>query len=99
MNIEPMSVEQIKEMVELYDLYDLFETCHPLIIVSGKRGDYARLILAWAHERARGNRLDHKLLGLDEDSSRQWPATKCLWTESDWLNEVLDEIGWPKEQL
>jgi len=40
------------------------------------------LIMAWAHERAR-------VLSLE------WPKEK---TDSEWLADTLDFIGWPKEQ-
>jgi len=64
--IEPMTIEEIKEHVK----YPQYRT-----------GLDGRLILAWAHERARANAFAN--LG-NRDRHKRY-------------QEVLDEIGWPKD--
>lgn len=48
-----------------------------------------RLILAWAHARAWAHRC--------ADAHKRIPARQA-WDESNYLNEVLSEIGWPEDQ-
>ena len=67
--IEPMSVEEIKRVMEFS-------------IWNGELFWPARLVLAWAHERARAQMFYSQVSSVDFNA--------CL-------NEVLDEIGWPKE--
>ena len=85
--IEPLTIGEIKELVS--------------------SRDHLRLILAWAHERARGNKhgFEHRPMcpprsHLFNTKEQQEHHGKCKWdrTSADWLNEVLDEIGWPQDQ-
>ena len=93
MKIEPMSVEEIKRVMQF-------------AIVDGELHWPCRLILAWAHERARAQRLAFKIsptctLRSHTFGTAEWREhADCPWTWTDqkWTNEVLDEIGWPKEQ-
>lgn len=93
--IEPMTVEEIKTFLATYD-------------VMNARGlmyhNWGRLILAWAHERARANKLEfllHPTCSLESHifGTREYNLHACPRDrhEDDWLNEVLDEISWPKE--
>lgn len=89
MKISPMSVEEIKEQLKLDPQH------YPY------RLPMRRMILAWPHERARGNQAEHPDK-CDQCFHAYHEKDKCkryLWDEAEfWLNEVLDEINWPKEQ-
>ena len=103
MKVEPMSVEEIKDLIYRFDLSEVYE---PRIVMSDKRRIFARLVLSWAHERARAQRLAFKIsptctLRSHTFGTAEWREhADCPWTWTDqkWTNEVLDEIGWPKEQ-
>ena len=58
--------------------------------------DVQRLIYALAQERARAN---HYLFKLTHPTVCRacTDHLKITWIDADWLNEVLDEIGWPKD--
>jgi hypothetical protein len=91
---EPMSVEEISELIDRISWTGL---ANPISL------NYctARLILAWAHERAEKNRAEHpdtceQCITAYHDKDH---CPRYHWEHfSDWLNEVLDEIGWPEEQ-
>jgi len=70
MKIEPMSVDRIKHLVAIRKNW------------TEPHDDFAALIFAWAHERARANAFAN--LGNRDRHER--------------FQEVLDEIGWPKGQ-
>lgn len=81
--IEPMSVKEIAQLRKDYE--------------RNPTGTVMCLILAWACERAEWYKLAFELkhlscVGMDGCSDkRHWR------TSSDWLNEVLDEIGFPHD--
>jgi hypothetical protein len=87
--IEPMSVEEIKEHLGLtLSLIPRGEGAEAIITAR------LRLILAWAHERALKNQSYWQTTLKNAGTTYK----RMSWDQSDWLNEVLDEIGWPKEQ-
>ena len=97
MKIEPMSVEEIKTQVDIYN--------SPTLSLNSVPG---RLILAWAHERARANMYCWETLHREHDVTREClgcgstddPRHKWglgLTDTDEWLAAVLEEIGWPKE--
>ena len=99
MKIEPMSIEIIRDRVRLINW-------HYADRIGTESWERATLILAWAHERARAQRLAFKIsptctLRSHTFGTAEWREhADCPWTWTDqkWTNEVLDEIGWPKEQ-
>lgn len=90
--IEPYDIEDIKELVTTFGLPEILE---PGIPANWPNRRLTRMILAWAHERARANK--EEWVGNQRDYSRRLTDEDCVNT-ADWLNEVLDEIGWPEGQ-
>lgn len=83
--IEPITVEEIKYLIAQY---------------GAPSAKWARLILAWAHERAEKNRAEHpdtceQCLTAYHDKDKCHRNSWAMF--ADWLNEVLDEIGFPHE--
>lgn len=83
--IEPMTIEEIKREVAQIDWRFVLEP-------HARSYKEARRWMAWAHERARGNHYLHEMCHNQDRSHPNFGRS-----DSDWLNEVLDEIGWPKE--
>ena len=93
--IEPMSIEKIKWLVARYRAHLARG------IDSTTWGDLGpSLALAWAHERAKKNESDFRLVHDDYvlDNCPRVDKRKHLFGPADWLNEVLAEIGWPEDQ-
>ena len=84
MKIEPLTIEDIKELVS--------------------SRDHLRLILSWAHERAMSRKADHAWYAGSmpnhgkSGKSRENQCIVCNQPDDGWLNAVLDEINWPKDQ-
>jgi hypothetical protein len=88
MKIQPLTVGEIQQLAS---------RC--MIQVGGAVIDadsVERLILAWAHERARGNMFKRHLMWVSTGTLGADP--KREWDNTDWLNEVLDSVNWPKDQ-
>lgn len=92
--IEPYAIEDIKELVETFGLPEIPE---PGIPPKWPERRYSRLILAYAQELARANHLEYIGRHLDCESACFFDE-RHVDADHDWLGEVLDEIGWPKEQ-
>jgi hypothetical protein len=92
MKIEPMSVEDIKENLRLDAQYD--STTRPYNL------PMRRLILAWAHERARANESDFHIEhdSCVFDDCARIDKIKHHWGPFHFRDAVLDSIGWPKDQ-
>lgn len=89
--IKPYDIEDIKELVKTFNLPEILE---PGIPANWPNRRLTRMVLAWAHERARGNR-QHWLMSFQVG---EYDFSRKDWTDADWLNEVLDEISWPEDQ-
>lgn len=92
--IEPMTVEEMRAMVPR-----LFASTKDISLVERRvASDVLRLILAWAQERAKNNRhLWFTYLNSIGVYAEQRHRLK--WTDADWLNKVLSEIGWPEDMI
>ena len=94
MKIEPMTVDEIKGTVAWHNKIN-----HPNDAkghVPRESCNDCRIILAWAHERARGNMFKRHLMWVSTGTRGADPRAE--WDAADWLNEVLDEINWPKDE-
>ena len=88
-----MTIEEIKVEVANIDWrFALVPTAH-----SHRQ---ARRWMSWAHAQARARLSDylHEYLRYrDSDAWMEKHGKRYGWSDTDWLAEVLVEIGWPNE--
>lgn len=90
MKIEAMSEEEIKDLVGCYHLGD-----NRFGIGSSTLQDLERMAYTWATAKAEAEKLE--LRDAIFQNQALYDFNRANWTDADWLQSVLQRIGWPKD--